>query len=80
MSRNVSEVLPNSLGNPKLMKWQCFGFEDEILSLDEGFQDNTFLLAFANLFTALFFLVSNSLVIYSMGSAEINSWAKFRKA
>ena len=66
MSKNVSEVLPNSLGSPNLVKWQCFGFENEILSLDEGFRNNTFLLAFANLFTALFSLVSNSLVIYGV--------------
>ena len=66
MSRNVSEALPNSLGNPKLVKWKCFGFENQILSLDEGFRDNTFLLAFANLFTALFSLLSNSLVIYGV--------------
>lgn len=63
MRGNVSEILPNSTSNTNLVMWRCFGTDEEILSLDNGFQVNVFLLASVNIFSAIFSLLANSLVI-----------------
>ena len=63
MSQNVSEIRPNSTSSTNLVKWRCFGSEEETLSSDDEFQVNVYLFSFVNAFSAVFGLLSNSLVI-----------------
>ena len=63
MNQNVSEDPLNSTNNPNLVEWHCFMGEEEILSLNNGFQVNVYLFIVVNTVTAIFGLLTNSFVI-----------------
>jgi hypothetical protein len=65
MSQNVSEILPTSSSNTNLVKLGCSGNE-KVVSLDDGFQVNVYLFIIVNTLNAIFGLLSNSVVIFTV--------------
>ena len=65
MSHNNLEIPLNSTSNSTVMKWQCFGLElEEIYFSDYLFQGNVYASAFVNSLSAVFGLLSNSLILF----------------
>ena len=65
MNHNKSEIPLNSTSDSILVKWRCPGFEfEEILSPDYLFIGNVYVFTLVNTFSAVFGLLSNSLIIF----------------
>ena len=65
MNHNKSEIPLNSTSDSVLVKWRCPGFEfEEILSPDYLFIGNVYVFTLVNTFSAVFGLLSNSLIIF----------------
>ena len=60
----MSESQSSSLtSHTNLLKWHCFGLEEETLTLEDGFLVNVYLFISVNAFTAIFGLLTNPFLI-----------------